>query len=67
MSEWTPEALAKAYVDTISGQANGWGQYVHPTLGISHAVLLRLHREAGKDKGDRLLQIEFDRWNKEHK
>lgn len=51
----TPEQIAKAYVETINGPANGWGQHVHPTLGRSHAIMLRLRRMVGEEECERLL------------
>ena len=46
----TPKELAKAYAETINGQANGWGQYVHPTLGQSHFIMIRLSKLVGADE-----------------
>jgi len=51
----TPQELAKAYVKTINGQPNGWGQYVHPTLGRSDFIMLRLRQLVGEQECDRLI------------
>lgn len=53
----TPEQLAKAYAETINGPANGWGQHVHPTLGVSHWIMLRLRKEVGEAECDRLIDL----------
>lgn len=53
----TPEDLAKAYAETIYGPVNGWGQHVHPTLGVSHGIMLRLRREVGEDECCRLIEV----------
>ena len=51
----TPQQLAIAYVETINGPANGWGQYVHPTLGQSHAIMHKLSQIVGHDECQRLI------------
>ena len=43
------EQLAMAYVVTINGPANGLGQHVHPTLGRSDSIMLRMQREFGQE------------------
>jgi hypothetical protein len=49
------QQLAQAYAETINGPANGWGQHVHPTLGISHAIMWRLRKMVGEAEADRLI------------
>jgi hypothetical protein len=55
----TPKELATAYVDTINGRANGWGQYCHRTLGRSDFIMLRLWKEVGQEEGERLIDAAF--------
>jgi len=55
----TPQELAQAYVRTINGAANGWGQHVHQTLGRSEFILLRIIREVGQEECDRLINKAF--------
>ena len=55
----TPKELAQAYVETINGPANGWGQHVHQILGRSEFILLRLVREVGQEECDRLVNKAF--------
>ena len=62
----TPQELAKAYVDTIMGPLNGWGQCVHPTLGRSDFILLRLQREVGNDVAASILNAEIANWRIAH-
>ena len=63
----TAEDLAKAYVETIYGPANGWGQYCHPTLGRSDYVMLRIFKLVGKDKGNLLIDREMDNYKRRHR
>lgn len=57
----TPEQLAKAYVDTLNSQPNGWGQHVHPTLGVSHSILRQVYIAAGsQEAGIALIDAEFN-------
>jgi hypothetical protein len=51
----TKEQIAQAYAETINGPANGWGQCVHPTLGRSDYIMLRLRNMVGTDECERLL------------
>lgn len=51
----TPEQIAQAYAETIRRPANGWGQHVHPTLGVSHAIMFKLHQMVGEQESDRLI------------
>ena len=51
----TPEYLAEEYAKTIYGRPNGWGAYVHPTLGASHHIMARLYGMVGSDVGSDLI------------
>ena len=51
----TPQEIATAYVETINRPANGWGQHVHPTLGRSDYIMLRLRRLVGEEEADKLI------------
>jgi hypothetical protein len=51
----TPEQLAAAYAATIYGPANGWGQHVHPTLGRSDFIMLKLRGLVGEAESERLI------------
>jgi hypothetical protein len=51
----TPEELAKAYAETITGPANGWGQHCHPTLGRSDYIMRRLSAVVGHDECQRMI------------
>jgi len=53
----TPQDLAKAYAETINGPANGWGQHVHPTLGVSHGIMRRLQAMVGNVEADRMIKV----------
>jgi len=55
----TPQDLAKAYAETINGPANGWGQHVHPTLGVSHGIMRRLQAMVGNVEADRMIKEEM--------
>ena len=55
----TPQQLAQAYVETICGPANGWGQHVHPVLGQSHYIMLRIRNKVGESECDRLIDEAF--------
>lgn len=52
----TPEYLAEEYAKTIYGRPNGWGAYVHPTLGASHRIMARLYSMVGSDVGSDLIK-----------
>lgn len=51
----TPEELAKAYAETLARPANGWGQHVHPKLGRSDHIMLRLYKMVGEENANRLI------------
>ncbi len=55
----TPQQLAKAYVATINGPANGWGQHVHPALGRSDYIMAHLYRAVGEYEANRLIDAAF--------
>ena len=55
----TPKELAQAYVKTVTGPGNGWGQCVHPTLGRSDYILLRLQELVGREQCDWLVNCAF--------
>ena len=52
----TPEYLAEEYAKTIYGVPNGWGEYVHPTLGASHNIMARLYDMVGSEAGSDLIE-----------
>jgi hypothetical protein len=54
------QELATAYVDTVMGQPNAWGQFVHPRLGASHHVMRALYELVGPAEGSRLIAQAFD-------
>jgi hypothetical protein len=55
----TPRELAAAYVATINGPANGWGQFVHPVLGRTDRIMMRLTETVGGVECDHLLDEAF--------
>ena len=52
----TAQELATAYAQTICGPANGWGQHVHPRLGVSHSIMGLLRKLVGDDECQRLIK-----------
>jgi hypothetical protein len=58
--EMTIEEYAKEYVDTILSQADGLGQYVHPTLGISDSIMLNMIKKFGDDETQEAIKTELN-------
>jgi hypothetical protein len=55
----TLKEYAKAYVMTIYGPVNAWGQCVHPTLGGSHTILREMYRIFGEDASELAIDDEI--------
>jgi hypothetical protein len=55
----TLEEYAKAYVETVSGPVNAWGQCVHPTLGRSDEIMIRMYRLFGGLPSEYAIEKEF--------
>ena len=55
----TPQELAKAYAETITGPPNGWGEHVHPDLGRSDYIMLRIRQLVGDQECNRLIDQEL--------
>jgi len=58
----TLKEYATAYVETVMGPANGHGQCVHPTLGISHGILQRMSREFGTEETMTAIDTAFEEY-----
>jgi hypothetical protein len=56
MKIWTTDELVKAYIDTIQSPPNAWGQHVHPLLGRSEFIMLKLWSLIGEDATILLIQ-----------
>ena len=57
----TLQEYAKEYVKTVMSQPNGWGQCVHPTLGRSDEMMIRMYRLFGGVPVEYAIEAEFNR------
>ena len=57
----TIEEQAGIYVELISGPPNAWGQHIHPTLGVSHAIMGRMWQQHGQEEADEAIDKAFER------
>lgn len=56
----TLEEYAKEYVKTVTSQPNGWGQCVHPTLGRSDKIMIKMYRLFGGTPTEYAIDKEFN-------
>ena len=48
------------YVDLVQSPPNAWNQYIHPTYGQSHNLLLKLWNEWSEKEVQKCLQLIFE-------
>ena len=53
------EEYAREYVKTVMSNPNGWGQCVHPVLGRSDTILLKMYRLFGGVETEQAIDKEF--------
>lgn len=63
----TLKEYAKEYVKTVYGPVNAWGQCVHPILGRSDELMIRMYRLFGGVPTEHAIDEELRNFNRKGK